>query len=72
MYLTESTLIDLIHTLDQREIKPQMIAIIIVAIEYEEQAKLYLQWLRENPNEMNSSKLVGKIIDLKIQLVGHQ
>jgi hypothetical protein len=41
-------------------------------MEYEEQAKMYLQWLSENPNEKNPSKLVGKIIDLKIQLVGHQ
>ena len=59
-------------TLDQRGIEPEMVFIITVAMEYEEQAKLYLQWLRENPKEMESSKLVGKIIDLKIQLVGHQ
>ena len=72
MYLTEETLVDVIFTLEQREISPQLIVIIIVAIEYEEQAKMYLQWLRENPEERNSSRLVGKIIDLKILLVGHQ
>lgn len=72
MYLTEPTLMDLIHALEQREIEPQMIAIIIVAMEYEEQAKMYLQWLRENPKERNSSRLVEKIAFLKIQLVGHQ
>ena len=44
----------------------------IMTQKYEEQAKMYLQWLRENPKEMNSSKLVGKIIDLHIQLVVHQ
>lgn len=45
---------------------------ITVAMEYEEQAKMYLQWLRENPEERNSSRLVEKIAFLKIQLVGHQ
>ena len=72
IYLTESSLVDLIHTLEQRGIAPQMIVIIIVAMEYEKQAEMYLQWLRENPEETSSSKLVGKIVDLKIQLVGHQ
>lgn len=69
---TKATLVDIMATLDQRGIEPEMVFIITVAMEYEEQAKLYLQWLRENPKEMESSKLVGKIIDLKIQLVGHQ
>ena len=72
MCSTKATLVDIIATLDQREIEPEIVFIITVAMEYEEQAKMYLQWLRENPKEMESSKLVGKIIDLKIQLVGHQ
>ena len=72
VYSTEETLVDIITALEQREIKSSMISIIIVAMEYEEQAQMYLQWLRENPEETESSKLVGKIIDLKLQLVGHQ
>ena len=72
MCSTKATLVDIIATLDQREIELEIVFIITVAMEYEEQAKMYLQWLRENPKEMESSKLVGKIIDLKIQLVGHQ
>ena len=72
MYSTEETLTEIILILYQREIAPKLVGIITVAMEYEEQAKMYLQWLSENPNEKNSSKLVGKIIDLKIQLVGHQ
>jgi hypothetical protein len=72
MYSTEETLTEIILILYQREIAPKLVGIITVAMEYEEQAKMYLQWLSENPNEKNPSKLVGKIIDLKIQLVGHQ
>jgi hypothetical protein len=72
MYSTEETLTEIILILYQREIAPKLVGIITVAMEYEEQAKIYLQWLSENPNEKNPSKLVGKIIDLKIQLVGHQ
>lgn len=72
MYSTEETLTEIILILYQREIAPKLVGIIIVAMEYEEQAKMYLQWLSENPNEKNPLKLVGKIIDLKIQLVGHQ
>ncbi len=72
MYSTEETLTDIISELYQRGIKSEIVFIITVAMEYEEQAKMYLQWLRENPEERNSSRLVGKIIDLKIQLVGHQ
>lgn len=72
MYSTEETLTEIILILYQREIAPKLVGIITIAMEYEEQAKMYLQWLSENPNEKNPSKLVGKIIDLKIQLVGHQ
>ena len=72
MYSTEETLTDIISELYQRGIESEIVFIITVAMEYEEQAKMYLQWLRENPEERNSSRLVGKIIDLKIQLVGHQ
>lgn len=72
MYSTEESLAEIILILYQREIAPKLVGIITVAMEYEEQAKMYLQWLSENPNEKNPSKLVGKIIDLKIQLVGHQ
>lgn len=72
IYSTEETLTDIISELYQRGIEPPLVGIIIVAMEYEEQAKMYLQWLKENPKEMEDSKLVGKIIDLKIQLVGHQ
>ena len=72
MYSTEETLTEIILILYQREIAPKLVGIITVAMEYEEQAKMYLQWLSENPNEKNPSKLVGKIIDLKIRLVGHQ
>lgn len=72
MYSTEETLTEIILTLYKRGIEPKLVGIITVAMEYEEQAKMYLQWLSENPNEKNPSKLVGKIIDLKIQLVGHQ
>ena len=72
MYSTEETLTEIILILYQREIAPKLVGIITVAMEYEEQAKMYPQWLSENPNEKNPSKLVGKIIDLKIQLVGHQ
>lgn len=63
---------DIIATLDQRGIESEIVFIITVAMEYEEQAKMYLQWLRENPDEMDSSRLVEKIAFLKIQLVGHQ
>ena len=72
MYSTEESLAEIILILYNREIAPKLVGIITVAMEYEEQAKMYLQWLSENPNEKNPSKLVGKIIDLKIQLVGHQ
>ena len=72
MSSTKETRTDIIIALEEREIEPDLAFIIIVAMEYEEQAKMYLQWLRENPKEKNASKLVGKIIDLKIQLVGHQ
>ena len=72
MYSTEETLTDIISELYQRGIESKIVFIITVAMEYEEQAKMYLQWLNENPEERNSSRLVGKIIDLKIQLVGHQ
>lgn len=72
MYSTEETIVDIIATLDQRAIEPEIVFMITVAMEYEEQAKMYLQWLRENPEERNSSRLVEKIAFLKIQLVGHQ
>lgn len=72
MYSTEETLTDIISELYQRGIESEIVFIITVAMEYEEQAKMYLQWLNENPEERNSSRLVGKIIDPKIQLVGHQ
>lgn len=72
MYSTEETLTDIISELYQRGIESKIVFIITVAMEYEEQAKMYLQWLNENPKERNSSRLVSKIIDLKIQLVGHQ
>ena len=72
MYSTEETLTDIISDLYQRGIEPPLVGIIIVAMEYEEQAKMYLQWLRENPEETSSSRLVEKIAFLKIQLVGHQ
>lgn len=72
MYSTEETLTDIISELYQRGIESEIVFIITVAMEYEEQAKMYLQWLRENLDEMDSSRLVGKIIDLKILLVGHQ
>lgn len=72
MYSTEETLADIISELYQRGIESEIVFIITVAMEYEEQAKMYLQWLRENPDEMDSSRLVGKILDLKILLVGHQ
>lgn len=41
-------------------------------MEYEEQVKMYLQSLMENPKETTASRLVKKIVFLKIQLVGHQ
>ena len=72
MYSTEETLSEIITTLYQRRIESEIVFMIIVAIEYEEQAKMYLKWLRENPEETSSSRLVEKIAFLKIQLVGHQ
>lgn len=72
MYSTEETLTEIILTLYKRGIEPKLVGIVTVAMEYEEQAKMYLQWLKENPKEKEASKLLGKIIDLKIQLVGHQ
>lgn len=72
MYSTEETLTDIILELYQRGIESEIVFIITVAMEYEEQAKMYLQWLRKNPDEMDSSRLVEKIAFLKIQLVGHQ
>ena len=56
MYSTEETLTEIILILYQREIAPKLVGIITVAMEYEEQAKMYLQWLSENPNEKNPSK----------------
>ena len=72
MYSTEETLSEIITTLYQRRIESEIVFMIIVAIEYEEQAKMYLKWLRENPEETSSSRLVEKIAVHKIQLVGHQ
>lgn len=72
VYSTEETLVEIMDILYQRGIESGMVFIIIVAMQYEEQAQMYIQWLRENPKEMNASKLVGKIIDLQLLLVGHQ
>ena len=72
MYSTEETLSEIITTLYQRGIESEIVFMITVMMEYEEQAKMYLQWLMENPEETSSSKLVEKIGFLKIQLVGHQ
>ena len=43
MYSTEETLTEIILILYQREIAPKLVGIITVAMEYEEQAKMYLR-----------------------------